>query len=98
MTTTRNYRAIFLLDLREQEKNSEQWGAFLQETLKKLGANPGDVIDQGMRSFARTPQREFQSGTFVEISFSGSPQVPAQLNEKFKLEKAINRIHIELLP
>lgn len=97
MTTTRNYNAVFLLDLRGQEENSEQWGVTLQDTIKKLGGEPGEVKDRGHRNFERTPKRDFQAGTFLEIPFSGPPEAPAQLKEAFRLEKAVNRIHIELV-
>ncbi len=95
MTKTKTYKAIFLLDLRDQEKNSVEWASLLQDAIKKSGGLPGNPIEHGHRQLARTPKKDFQMGTYVEISFDGQPHTPNALQEDLRLEKAVNRIFIE---
>ncbi|MGZ0655955.1 30S ribosomal protein S6 [Coraliomargarita sp. W4R53] len=91
-TTKNNYKATFILDLRESEDDSAKVMADLNEILKSIGAEPSDSEDLGMREFARAADRRYTQGHYVEIYFEGGSEVPSTLNEKLKLDKRVNRI------
>ena len=91
-TTKNNYKATFILDLRESEDDSAKVMADLNEILKSIGAEPSDSEDLGMREFARAADRRYTQGHYIEIYFEGGSEVPATLNEKLKLDKRVNRI------
>lgn len=94
-TTKNNYKATFILDLRDSEDDSAKVLADLNELLKTIGGEPSDSEDLGMRDFARAADRRFAQGHYVEIYFEGAGHVPATLKEKLKLEKRVNRIFVE---
>lgn len=96
-TTINNYKATFILDLRESEDDSAKVMAELNELLKSIGGEPSDSEDLGMRDFARAADRRYTQGHYIEIYFDGAGNVPATLKEKLKLDKRINRIFIESL-
>ncbi|TVP75878.1 MAG: 30S ribosomal protein S6 [Puniceicoccaceae bacterium] len=95
VTTKNNYKATFILDLRESEDDSAKVLADLNELLKVIGGEPTDSEDRGMREFARAADRRFTQGHYVEIYFEGPGSLPATLKEKLKLDKRINRIFVE---
>ena len=94
-TTKNNYKATFILDLRESEDDSSKVMADLNEILKSIGAEPSDSEDLGMRDFARAADRRYTQGHYIEIYFEGAGDVPSTLNEKLKLDKRVNRIFVE---
>lgn len=96
-TTINNYKATFILDLRESEDDSAKVMAELNELLKSIGGEPSDSEDLGMRDFARAADRRYTQGHYIEIYFDGAGNIPATLKEKLKLDKRINRIFIESL-
>jgi small subunit ribosomal protein S6 len=91
-TTKKNYKATFILDLRESEDDSAKVLADLNDILKSIGAEPTSSEDLGLRDFARAADRRFTQGHYVEICFEAEGTVPALLNEKLKLDKRVNRI------
>lgn len=94
-TTKNNYKATFILDLRESEDDSAKVMADLNDILKSIGGEPSDSEDLGMRDFARAADHRFNQAHYVEIYFEGAGDVPATLNEKLKLDKRVNRIFTE---
>jgi ribosomal protein S6 len=94
-TTKNNYKATFILDLRESEDDSAKVMADLNDILKSIGGEPSDSEDLGLRDFARAADRRFTQGHYVEIYFAGASDVPATLKEKLTLDKRVNRIFIE---
>ena len=93
--TNNNYKTTFILDLRESKDDSAKVLADLTELLESLDATVSEGKDLGMREFARAADRRFTQGHYLEIHFSGPGVVPAQLKEKLRLDKRINRIFVE---
>lgn len=93
--TNNNYKTTFILDLRESKDDSAKVQSDLTELLKSLGATVSEGIDLGMREFARAADRRFSQGHYLEIHFSGAGSLPAQLKEKLRLDKRIDRIFVE---
>jgi ribosomal protein S6 len=96
-TTTNQYKATFILDLRESEDDSAKVLGELNELLTSLGGESTDSEDLGLREFARAADHRFTQGHYLEIYFDGPGTVPGTLKEKLKLDKRINRIFIEAL-
>ena len=93
--TNNNYKTTFILDLRESKDDSAKVQADLTKLLESLGATVSEGIDLGMREFARSADRRFNQGHYLELHFSGAGTVPAKLKEKLRLDKRINRIFVE---
>ena len=94
--TNKNYKTTFILDLRESKDDPAKVLADLTELLESLSANVAESKDLGMREFARAADRRFNQGHYLEIHFSSPSEAPAQLKEKLRLDKRINRIFVEL--
>lgn len=93
--TKNNYKTTFILDLRESKDDSAKVLSDLTELLESLGATVSEGSDLGMREFARAADRRFTQGHYLEIHFSSAGTMPAQLKEKLRLDKRINRIFVE---
>ena len=93
--TNNNYRTTFILDLRESKDDSAKVLADLTELLESLDVTVSEGRDLGMREFARAADRRFVQGHYLEIHFSGPGTAPAQIKEKLRLDKRINRIFVE---
>ncbi|MFT5837294.1 MAG: ribosomal protein S6 [Candidatus Azotimanducaceae bacterium] len=91
-TTKNNYKATFILDLRESEDDSAKVIADLNDILKSIGGEPSESEDLGIRDFARAADTRYSQGHYIEIYFECAGDVPAALNEKLKLDKRVNRI------
>jgi len=93
--TNNTYKTTFILDLRESKDDSAKVLADLTELLRSLGATVSSGEDLGMRQFARAADRRYTQGHYLEIYFDSPGSVPAQLKEKLRLDKRINRIFVE---
>lgn len=94
---TNNYKATFILDLRESEDDSAKVLADIKEILGSIGGEESSSEDRGIRDFVRAADQRFKQGHYVEVYFSGPGNTPATLKEKLRLDKRVNRIFIEAL-
>lgn len=92
---TNPYKTTFILDLRATDQEPAAVLSDLNELLQNLGAEVSASEDLGMRTFARAADRRFTQAHYVEIYFAASSAIPAQLKDKLKLDKRINRIFVE---
>jgi len=92
---TKPYKTTFILDLRSTDQESAAVLTDLNDLLQSLGADVSASEDLGLRTFARAADRRYTQGHYVEIQFAATSSVPAQLKEKLKLDKRINRIFVE---
>lgn len=95
--TTKNYKATFILDLRESEDDVAKVQADIKEILGSIGAEESSSEDLGIRGFARAADQRFKQGHYLEVYFSGPGTTPAELKEKLRLDKRINRVFVESL-
>ena len=93
--TKHTYKTTFILDLRSSEDDAAKVTAYLSELLSSLGAEVSDTEDLGVRDFSRAADRRFAQGHYLEFYFSSEGTVPAQLKEKLRLDKRVNRIFIQ---
>ena len=94
---TNNYKATFILDLRETEDDAEKVLADIKATLATIDGEVSEAEDLGIREFSRAADQRFTQGHYCEIRFAGPGSTPAALKEKLRLDKRINRIFIEAL-
>jgi len=95
--TTNNYKATFILDLRESEDDAAKVLADIKELFGEIGAEVSESEDLGIRDFSRAADQRFKQGHYLEFYFSGPGATPATLKEKLRLDKRINRIFVEAL-
>ena len=95
-TTTNNYKISIILDLRDTEDDTQKVLDDVKQTLSIVGGEATEVEDHGVRDFARAADRRFAQGHFVQIFAVGPASVPADLKEKLKHDKRINRIFVEV--
>jgi len=96
-TTNHNYKATFILDLRDTEDDSQKVLADINDLIGSIGGNATESEDLGMREFARAADKHFTQGHYLEVRFAGPGNVPSDLKEKLRLDKRIDRIFIEAL-
>lgn len=94
---TNNYKATFILDLRESEDDPGKVQADIKEILGSLGAEESSSEDLGIRDFARAADQRFKQGHYLEVYFSGPGTTAPALKEKLRLDKRVNRIFVESL-
>ncbi|MGJ3243544.1 MAG: 30S ribosomal protein S6 [Opitutales bacterium] len=94
-TTQKTYKTTFILDTRGVEEPVETLIDQLKGVLEGIGATVKDTHNVGNRTFARVPDRKFPEGIFLQITFEAGPEIPAQLSEKLRLDKKVNRIMTE---
>ena len=95
--TTNNYKATFILDLRGSEDDAAKVLDELKQLFGEIGAEVSDSEDLGIRDFARAADKRFKQGHYLEFYFSGPSTAPAELKEKLRLDKRMNRIFVEAL-
>ena len=95
MNPTRRYRATFILDNRGKEDTAD---AMVETVKKEIAAIHGEVTgveNLGKKDFVRVTDRKFPNAIYVQISFSGPPEAPAQLKEKLRLQHQVYRTFVE---
>ena len=96
-TTNKNYKISFILDLRASEDDSQKVLADINEIIGAIGGQSSSSEDLGVRQFARTADRRFTQGHYLEVYAEGPSTVPADIKSKLRLDKRVNRIFVEAL-
>ncbi len=94
-TTANNYKISFILDLRATENDAQQVIDDIKQTLTTVDGEATEVEYWGVRDFARAADHRFSQGHYVQMFVTGPATLPADLKEKLKHEKRINRIFTE---
>ncbi|MDR3144181.1 MAG: 30S ribosomal protein S6 [Puniceicoccales bacterium] len=95
MSDERKYTASFLLDMRGCADSVESIAGRLSETIVALGGKIEAINNLGRMDFARTTDKNFSSGTYLQILLNGKSNLASDIKAKLKLDKVINRILIE---
>ena len=91
----RNYRATFILDNRGKEESVEQ---IIDGVKKEIAAVQGEVSaveSIGKKDFIRVTDKKFTGGSYVQISFAGPAEAPAQLIERLRLNNSVYRTFVQ---
>lgn len=93
--TSRNYRATFVLDMREKTESVEEVIEQLKKEVEAENAEIVEVENIGPKDFARTPDRNLTSGIFVQIDFRSPGYRPNALHERLRLNKTVDRVVVQ---
>ncbi len=98
-TTTANptlhtYDATFILDTRSYQEPVETLIEKITATIESIEGTLKSVDNQGQKAFARITNRKFPAGIYVTFKINGPSSFPKALQERFKLDKLVNRILI----
>ena len=88
------YDATFILDTRSYQEPIETLIEKISSTLESLHGTVASVVNQGQKAFARITNRKFPAGIYVTFKLQGPKGFPKALQERFKLDKLVNRILI----
>jgi len=91
------YSATFILDTRGYEDSVESLVEKLKQLVETVGGKVSDVENLGQKAFARVTDRKFPSGIYVRINYEGPATSVAELNEKLRLDKNIDRVMVQTL-
>ena len=89
------YLVTAILDLRGREESAEQMAEVLKGEIEALNGEVGEIKQLGQQDFSRTPDRRFSSGHYVQIEFTAPALKPASLQERVRLNKAIDRVLVQ---
>lgn len=98
MTTTqvqRKYRATFILDTRDYQEPVDVLIEKIKSTMEGENSKVLEVANHGQRSFERVTDRTFPAGIYVAFDVEADPTFPKRIQERFRLEKTVNRILVE---
>ncbi len=94
---TRKYRATVIFDMRGREDSAEDLAETLKAEIAALNGEVGKVEHLGSQDFARTPDKRFTSGHYAQMEFTAPPLKPGALQERIRLNKAVDRVIVEKL-
>ncbi len=94
LTVTRNYQATVILDTRKSEDPVQSLVDKISDLLKELGADVTKVENLGHKDFVSGAVKRHAGDIFVYYEFSGSGEIPGQLEFKTRLDKTIKRLHV----
>ena len=83
------------MDLRETEDDVAKVTTDISDILSTLGASVSDSRDMGIKEFARSADRNYKQGHYLEVYFTGEHSIPEGMKEKLRLDKRVNRIFVE---
>lgn len=92
--TLHAYDATFILDTRSYQEPVETLIEKISSTIESIHGTVESVENQGQKTFARITNRKFPAGIYVSFKVSGPSSFPTVLQERFKLDKLVNRILI----
>lgn len=92
-----NYRATFILDLRETEEAPETVIENLKGDIAAVEGTVSQVNNLGQRDFARVTDVRRPTGHYVQIDFAGPATVNSALQERLRLNKVAYRLLIQEL-
>lgn len=93
----RNYKAIFIINLRETTRSIEELIAWLTETVASTEAEVTASEDLGLKNYAYVTDRSQPQAQFISIDFTAQGDANATLQSRFKLEKEVKQILVELV-
>ena len=94
-STTRNYRATFILDNRGKEETVDQIIESVKKVITEVKGEVTGVENIGKKDFVRVTDKKMTGAAYVHVNFSGSAETPANLIEKLRLNGTVYRTFIQ---
>ena len=91
----KKYKATFILDTRGYNEPVETLIEKLKGIIESAQCKIEKTENLGQRTFARTTDRSFPAGIYVEFSFEGPASANEQIKEKLRLDKTVNRVLVQ---
>ncbi|MDP0500954.1 MAG: 30S ribosomal protein S6 [Verrucomicrobiota bacterium JB022] len=86
-----------ILDTRDYKEPVETLTTKLKDILKSLGADVTKAENLGRHDFIRVTDRRHVGDLYVQIEFAGPANVPADLQERVRLDKTVKRVMVQSL-
>ncbi len=94
--TKTSYRATFILDTRGVEESVDSLYEHITTVLEELGCEVTKVDNLGTQNFTRASRNTKENaGVYVQYYVNAGPNVPGDLQDKFRLDKRVDRIIVE---
>lgn len=93
--TNKRYRATFILDTRNHTEAVDALVDSIKENINGLGASVTKAENLGTKEFARVTDRNMPSGIYVQYEFEAPTNVPGQFQERFRLDRTVDRVVIQ---
>jgi small subunit ribosomal protein S6 len=93
----KNYLANFILDTRKHQDSMESLFEHIKAGITIAGGEVQDLKDLGTKEFVRVTDRKFPSGSYLQVTFKAAPGGPAAVQERFRLDKVVNRVLIQAI-
>jgi len=91
----KKYKSTFILDTRGYTDPVETLIEKLKTVLESTGCKVSGVENLGQKTFARAVDRSFPAGLYVQFTYEGPTTANAQILEKLRLDKTVNRMFVE---
>ena len=91
----RTYRATFILDNRGREESVDQIIDGVKKVIAEIKGEVTAVEQLGKKDFARITDKKLTGANYVQIAFSGPPELPATLRERLRLNSSVYRTFIQ---
>jgi len=91
LQTTRKYIATVILDSRGYDAPVESLEEKVSSLFKDVGGTVESVENLGRQDFVRITEKEHTGDTYLRVAVSGEPSMPADFQERIRLDKQIKR-------
>jgi len=91
----RNYRATFVLDTRGVEAPVDELVEAYSTVIGEVSGTVQSFKNLGNKDFVRKADNGLANGIFIEYLFEGPADAPAQIQEKVRLDRKVNRVMVE---
>lgn len=95
IATKYKYLANFILDTRNYDQPVETLIEKITSVINSIEGEVTSVKNLGQKEFIRVTNRKFPTGIYVQFEMIGPSSLPAALQEKFRLDKTVNRIVVQ---
>ncbi len=73
----------------------EKLFARIRESLESVGCEITSFKDLGQQTFIRVTDRHHPADIYLEYEFGATPEAPDAIQEKFRLDRTVNRILVQ---
>jgi len=91
----RDYRATVIFNTQGYTEPVETLYASFKDALTELGAEVGETVEKGRHDFVYITEKSHTGDVYAEFPFAAEATLPANLQERFRLEKTVKRIIVQ---
>lgn len=87
----KKYKTTFILDTRGYNEPVETLIEKLKGVIESAGCKVEGSENLGQKTFARTTDRNFPAGIYVQFAYEGPASSTAVIREKLRLDRTVDR-------